>query len=51
MSVTQLIFFAETAILILRSHIPLTLPQLVAIFFIRTLIAVPLLALVAHLVI
>ena len=48
LSVTQLIFFAESAILILRSEIPLGLPQLVAIFFLRTCIALPLLALIAH---
>ncbi|MFK7828460.1 MAG: YjiH family protein [Congregibacter sp.] len=49
LSVTQLIFFAESAILITRSAIPLSVPQLVAIFVIRTIIALPLLALIAHL--
>lgn len=48
LSVTQLIFFAESAILILRSRIPLNVGQLVAIFCIRTVIALPLLALMAH---
>lgn len=48
LSVTQLIFFAESAILITRSAIPLSVPQLVLIFVIRTIIAVPLLSLVAH---
>ena len=48
LSVTQLIFFAESAILILRSKIPLNLKHLVAIFCIRTVIALPLLALIAH---
>ncbi|MFK8021337.1 MAG: YjiH family protein [Pseudomonadales bacterium] len=48
LSVTQLIFFAESAILILRSKIPLAIGQLVAIFCIRTVIALPLLALFAH---
>lgn len=48
LSVTQLIFFAESAILITRSAIPLSVPQLVAIFAVRTVIALPLLALFAH---
>lgn len=48
LSLTQLIFFAETAILITRSAIPLSVPQLVLIFAIRTVIALPLLALLAH---
>lgn len=51
LSVTQLIFFAESALLITRSAIPLNVPQLVAIFAIRTVIALPLLALIAHLII
>ena len=51
LSVTQLIFFAESAILITRSEIPLSVPQLVAIFAIRTVIALPLLTLLAHLII
>ncbi len=49
LSVTQLIFFAETAILIKRTEIPLSNAHLIAIFFIRTLIALPLLALFANL--
>jgi nucleoside recognition membrane protein YjiH len=48
LSVTQVIFFAETALLILRSQIPLSVGQLVAIFCIRTLIALPMLAVIAH---
>jgi len=51
LSVTQLIFFAETGVLILRSVIPLNTGQLIAIFFLRTAIALPILALVAHLII
>ena len=50
LSVTQLIFFAETALLIMRSAIPLTVLQLIAIFFIRTVIAFPILAIIAHLI-
>ncbi len=48
LSVTQLIFFAETVVLILRSKIPITVPQLLAIFCIRTAIALPILAVLAH---
>ena len=48
LSVTQLIFFAESAILIMRSSIPLSVKRLVAIFYIRTCIALPILALIAH---
>ena len=51
LSVTQLIFFAESAILILRSSIPLSLGQLVGIFCLRTVIALPMLALAAHLLV
>ncbi|WP_339719545.1 YjiH family protein [uncultured Paraglaciecola sp.] len=48
LSVTQLIFFAETAILIMRSAIPITILQLVSIFIIRTIIAFPILYGIAH---
>lgn len=48
LSVTQLIFFAETAILIMRSAIPITIMQLISIFIIRTVIAFPILVAVAH---
>ncbi|GAB5414884.1 MAG: YjiH family protein [Congregibacter sp.] len=48
LSVTQLIFFAESAILITRSAIPLSVPQLVGIFALRTVIALPILAAIAH---
>ncbi|MEO0435719.1 MAG: YjiH family protein [Pseudomonadota bacterium] len=48
LSVTQLIFFAESAMLIWRSAIPLSVPKLVAIFFIRTAIALPMLAILGH---
>lgn len=50
LSVTQLIFFAETAVLILRSAIPLNALQLITIFGLRTVIALPILALTAHFV-
>jgi len=48
LSVTQLIFFAEIGILILRSKIPLNVNKLVAIFCIRTCISLPILALIGH---
>ena len=48
LSVTQLIFFAETALLIMRSKIPISVASLVKIFFIRTAIALPILSAVAH---
>ncbi|MCR8922976.1 YjiH family protein [Dasania sp. GY-MA-18] len=48
LSVTQLIFFAESAILIMRSKIPLSVPQLIAIFALRTTIALPILTVIAH---
>ncbi|MDP5069811.1 MAG: YjiH family protein [Congregibacter sp.] len=48
LSVTQLIFFSESAILITRSAIPLSVPQLVQIFAIRSVIALPLLAAIGH---
>jgi nucleoside recognition membrane protein YjiH len=48
LSVTQLIFIAENGILILRSAIPLELGALALIFLLRTLISLPVLALVGH---
>ena len=48
LSVTQLIFMAETGILIYRSSIPLPIRHLAAVFVIRTVIALPILVVVAH---
>jgi nucleoside recognition membrane protein YjiH len=48
LSVTQLIFMAETGILIYRSSIPLPIRYLAAVFAIRTAIALPILVAVAH---
>ena len=48
LSISQLIFIAENGILVLRSSIPLDFGQLAAIFLQRTLISLPLLALIAH---
>ena len=48
LSVTQLIFMAETGILIYRSKIPLPIRYLAAVFAIRTVIALPILVTIAH---
>ena len=48
LSVTQLVFMAETGILIYRSKIPLPIRYLAAVFAIRTVIALPILVVIAH---
>jgi nucleoside recognition membrane protein YjiH len=48
LSVTQLIFMAETGVLIHRSKIPLPIRYLAAVFLIRTAIALPMLVTIAH---
>ncbi|MFT5483258.1 MAG: nucleoside recognition membrane protein YjiH [Halieaceae bacterium] len=48
LSVTQLIFMAETGVLIYRSKIPLPISTLAIVFLIRTAIALPLLVAIAH---
>ena len=48
LSVTQLIFMAETGVLIHRSKIPLPIRYLAAVFLIRTAIALPILVTIAH---
>ncbi|MBT4522524.1 MAG: YjiH family protein [Halieaceae bacterium] len=48
LSVTQLVFMAETGVLIYRSEIPLPIHYLATIFVIRTVIALPILAMIAH---
>ena len=48
-SLTQLIYMSEVGILLLRSPIPLGMWQLVQIFFIRTLVALPIAAGIGHL--
>ncbi|MCL1989520.1 MAG: hypothetical protein FWG67_01390 [Defluviitaleaceae bacterium] len=45
LSIVQIIYLAETGVLILKSKIPLGLGQLVALFFIRTIIGLPLIVL------
>ena len=48
LSVTQLIYMAENGLLILRSKIPISVPQLASIFLIRTIIVLPILSIAAH---
>ncbi|NNC22696.1 YjiH family protein [Salinisphaera sp. USBA-960] len=50
LSTVQLIFFTESANAILEADIPLSVWELVLIFIIRTLIALPLVAIAAHLI-
>jgi len=51
LSVTQLIFMSETGVIMLRSSLPLSLPDLLVIFLLRTAIVLPVLILGAHLVV
>jgi len=50
LSVTQLLYMAENGLLILRSSIPIGFRQLAAIFIIRTIIVLPILAIAAHII-
>ncbi len=47
-SLTQLIYMSEVGVLLLKSKIPLNLLELFAIFILRTLITLPIIALIAH---
>ena len=49
MAVVQLIYMSEIGVLILKSKISLTLLDLFTIFILRTLICLPIVALMAHL--
>ena len=49
LSVCQLVFMSEVGVLILRSKLPLRFMDLVVVFLLRTLIALPLLLAGAHL--
>ena len=49
LSLTQLIYMSEIGVLILKSKIPLSLLELVAIFGIRTVLTLPIIAGMAHL--
>lgn len=48
LSFTQLIYMTETGAIILRSKIPLSLPELLLIFVERTLITLPIVVWIAH---
>ncbi|GHA67062.1 YjiH family protein [Photobacterium aphoticum] len=50
LSVTQLIFMSETGSVILSSKVPVNFFELVAIFLLRTLITLPIIVMVAHLI-
>ncbi|MBF7052311.1 YjiH family protein [Halomonas sp. KAO] len=50
LSTVQIIFFTESANAMLESSIPLTVSNLIVIFLIRTVIAIPLVALVTHMI-
>ena len=51
LSTVQVIFFTESANAIMESDIPLNFWQLIAIFLIRTILAIPMLAIVIHFII
>ena len=47
-SIVQIVFFAETASVILAVKMPISVKELVIVFFERTLLAMPLVAVAAH---
>lgn len=49
-SVSQLIYLSEVGALLLASKIPVNLKELFIIFIQRTLITLPVIALIAHLI-
>lgn len=51
LSVCQLIYMSEVGVIILRSSLPITFLDLLAIFLLRTAIALPVLIVAAHLVV
>lgn len=50
LSVTQLIYMSEVGALLIGSRIPVNLPELFVIFILRTLVTLPVIAGVAHLI-
>ncbi|GAB3348400.1 YjiH family protein [Chromohalobacter beijerinckii] len=50
LSLVQIVFFTESANAMLEADIPLSLVDLILIFIIRTIIAIPLVALAAHII-
>ncbi len=47
-SMTQLIYMSEVGVLLIKSKIPLNLPELFVIFILRTLITLPIIAVLGH---
>jgi nucleoside recognition membrane protein YjiH len=50
-SITQLIYMSEVGILILKTRIPLNFLDLVVVFLLRTLITLPIITFIAHLLV
>ncbi len=50
LSVTQLIYMSEVGALLLGSKLPLNIKDLIVIFIVRTLITLPIIALMAHII-
>lgn len=50
-SITQLIYMSEVGVLILKTNIPLNFRDLAVIFLLRTIISLPVVAAIAHLVV
>lgn len=50
LSLTQLIYLSEVGALLLGSKIPVTLPELFVIFILRTLVTLPVIAGIAHII-
>lgn len=48
-SLVQIIFFSETIVVMLATRLPVKLPELVLLFFIRTFVAMPIVAIGMHL--
>jgi len=51
LSIVQIIYMAETGILILKSEMPLGFGKLLALFFIRTIIGLPIIVLLTRLIV
>ncbi|HLR72696.1 MAG TPA: YjiH family protein, partial [Pseudogracilibacillus sp.] len=50
LSVTQLIYMSEVGALLLGSKLPINMKDLIIIFILRTVITLPIIALMAHLI-
>ncbi|WP_138418761.1 YjiH family protein [Aquibacillus sediminis] len=49
LSLVQIIFFAETAVIILATGVPISAKELIIVFFERTIIGIPIIAVFMHL--